>query len=391
MPESLFSSLLHGLDKSNISQIASSLGESEYGIFRAMESSVASVLGALSSKAKDPNALRRMLDLTPEDMGEISWPRLISGLSTPGASWMARGKNMLSGVFGSSSTAVANSISSECAVGEGTATALLAMATPMVLRFLGRRVLDEGWSMSRLGQLLQRESTIIRGALPAGVNGLFWPGVVSGAASPVIAQSVQPERSATPWLGALGLVVFGVGTLWLLSHLRRPEAQIGTAATGEASRAVTEGRDFVRRTVPDKLDLNLPRNGGEYRLLRVIRGDRSGGTGWLNFDGLTFETGSATLKPASSAQLDNIAAILKAYPNAKITIAGFTDNVGSADRNLALSRARAKTVKDALVSRGIVADRLMSDGYGEQYALASNETAIGRALNRRVSLQVTQR
>ncbi len=389
MPESLFSSLLHSLDKSNISQIASSLGESERGIFRGMESSIASVLGAISSKAEDPNALRSLLDMTPETAGEISWPRLIAGLSTPGASWIVKGKNMLASVFGSNSNAVASAISRECAVGEGTSTALLSMAAPMVLRFLGRRVLDEGWTMSSLGHVLQRESTTIRGALPAGVSDLFWPRAASAAASPVIAQSVQPERSAAPWLGALGLTALALGAFWLLNHWRTPEMPVGSAVTGEASRAVTDATDFVKRKAPDSLNLNLPQDGAEYRLLRVIRGDRTGG--WLIFDGLTFGPGSATLKPGSSPQLDKIAAILKAYPNTKISIAGFTDNAGSAESNMALSRARAKAVRDALVSRGIPEDHLITQGYGEDHALASNETAVGRAQNRRVSLEVTQR
>lgn len=389
MPQSLFSSLLHSLDKSNISQIASSLGESERSIFRGMESSIASVLGAMTSKAEDPDALRSMLDLAPDNAGEISWPRLIAGLSTPGASWIAKGRNMLSGIFGSHTNAVAGAVSRECAVGEGTATALLAMATPMVLSFLGRRVLDQGWSMKSLGDALQRESETIRGALPAGVSDLFWPRAAAATASPVIAQSVQPERSAVPWLGALGLCALAVGGLWLLNNWRRPETQIGTNVTGEASRAVTEGTDYVRRPMPDKPELNLPRNAAAYQLLRVIRGERTGG--WLSLDGLTFDTGSATLKSGYQTQLDNVATVLKAYPNSKITIGGFTDNVGSADSNMALSRARAKTVREELISRGIAPDRLMSEGYGEQHAMASNNTSIGRALNRRVSLQVAQR
>jgi len=180
-----------------------------------------------------------------------------------------------------------------------------------------------------------------------------------------------------------------LGGFWLLNHWRRPETQIGTDVTGEASRAITDNTDYVRRTIPDKPELNLPRNAAAYQLLRVIRGERTGG--WLSLDGLTFDTGSATLKSGYSAQLDNVATVLKAYPDAKITIGGFTDNVGSADSNMALSRARAKTVREELISRGIAPDRLMSEGYGEKHAMASNETSIGRAQNRRVSLQVAQR
>ena len=62
MPESLFASLLHTFDRSGISQIAGTLGESEQGVSRGIESSMASVLGAMAGKSEDPGALRRMLD-----------------------------------------------------------------------------------------------------------------------------------------------------------------------------------------------------------------------------------------------------------------------------------------------------------------------------------------
>jgi outer membrane protein OmpA-like peptidoglycan-associated protein len=127
-------------------------------------------------------------------------------------------------------------------------------------------------------------------------------------------------------------------------------------------------------------------------LIGIIKGTiPASRTTWLTLDGLMFDSGKSTLRAGSAEQLDNVAAILKAYPNVRIAIAGFTDNVGNAGANLQLSRARAQAVKDALTSRGISADRLMAEGFGEHAALASNADPNGRAMNRRVSLQVTQR
>jgi OOP family OmpA-OmpF porin len=388
MPESLFSSLLHSLDKNNISQIATSTGESERGIFRGLEACIASVLGAMTGKADDPNALRGMLDLVPESAGEISWPKLITGLTTPGGSLIAKGRQMLSNVFGSNSTAVANAVSKDSGISEGTGMTLLAMATPMVLRFLDRRVLDEGWSMKTLGSFLQRESATIRGALPTGVSDLLWPRAATAAASPVIAQSMHRERTSSAWVSALGLTVLALGALWFLSHLRRPSTEV----TGEASRAANESYDYVTRKPAPNTNLNVPANGVESRLIGIIKGTiPASRTTWLTLDGLMFDSGKSTLRAGSAEQLDNVAAILKAYPNVRIAIAGFTDNVGNAGANLQLSRARAQAVKDALTSRGISADRLMAEGFGEHAALASNADPNGRAMNRRVSLQVTQR
>lgn len=103
--------------------------------------------------------------------------------------------------------------------------------------------------------------------------------------------------------------------------------------------------------------------------------------------GIHFDFASATLKPESAPVLKEIAAALTANPSWKLTIEGHTDNVGGAAYNLDLSKRRALAVKDALVKRyAIAATRLRSIGFGFSRPKASNETAEGRALNRRVEL-----
>jgi len=111
-------------------------------------------------------------------------------------------------------------------------------------------------------------------------------------------------------------------------------------------------------------------------------------TKWFDFDRLNFETGSAKLTADSKAQVDNMAAILNAYPAVKIKIGGYTDNTGNPENNLKLSDSRAKAVLDALVGLGIAADRLEAEGYGDQFAIADNATPEGRAKNRRISVSV---
>jgi outer membrane protein OmpA-like peptidoglycan-associated protein len=97
-------------------------------------------------------------------------------------------------------------------------------------------------------------------------------------------------------------------------------------------------------------------------------------TTWFDFDRLLFNTGSATLQPQSKDQLQDIAAILKTYPNAHVKIGGYTDNVGSAASNLALSQERADSVRSQLVSMGVDADRLTAEGYGEENPVGDNST-----------------
>jgi outer membrane protein OmpA-like peptidoglycan-associated protein len=163
-------------------------------------------------------------------------------------------------------------------------------------------------------------------------------------------------------------------------------------ATGEASREIDFG-SFIKQQLPNGVSLNIPERGVEARLLSFIQDKNKTATEttWFDFDRLYFTPGSATLRPASEEQLNNIAAILAAYPNVRMKVGAFTDNVGSADRNLELSRDRANTVVSELVRRGVSPDRLAPEGYGEQNPIGDNSTAEGRARNRRVSMMVTQK
>lgn len=105
--------------------------------------------------------------------------------------------------------------------------------------------------------------------------------------------------------------------------------------------------------------------------------------------GVNFATGSATLKPGASETLKSVAAAMKSTPGLKVEVDGYTDSVGDEKKNQGLSERRAKAVKDFLVKEGVEADRLSTKGYGEENPVDSNDTAEGRANNRRVSFKVT--
>jgi K(+)-stimulated pyrophosphate-energized sodium pump len=164
-----------------------------------------------------------------------------------------------------------------------------------------------------------------------------------------------------------------------------------TAADNDAVYTPNLG-DLRRRTLSSGVDLNIADRGVEDNLLRFIEGNEPvDKETWFNFDRLTFETGRATLKPESQEQLKNVAEILKTYPNVNVKIGGYTDNTGDANANLNLSNERAASVKAELVTLGIAANRLESEGYGAEHPVASNETAEGRAQNRRISIRVTKK
>ena len=105
-------------------------------------------------------------------------------------------------------------------------------------------------------------------------------------------------------------------------------------------------------------------------------------------DGVTFDVGSSTLKPAFRDTLSTVADSLVTYPNSLVDVYGHTDSTGSDAFNQTLSERRAQTVANYLQSQGVSSARIRWQGFGETLPIASNDTAEGRAQNRRVEIKI---
>lgn len=108
--------------------------------------------------------------------------------------------------------------------------------------------------------------------------------------------------------------------------------------------------------------------------------------GRVSTQGILFDTGSDRIRPESTPTLAEIVTMLQQHADLRLTIEGHTDNVGQAAANQTLSEKRAAAVKAYLVSQGIDAGRLQSQGFGATRPKASNDTPEGRQTNRRVEL-----
>ncbi|ETX11073.1 thrombospondin [Marinomonas ushuaiensis DSM 15871] len=110
----------------------------------------------------------------------------------------------------------------------------------------------------------------------------------------------------------------------------------------------------------------------------------------FNFD-VRFDSGQSNLKPEFHSKLENLASFLKNTPETTLLIEGHTDNIGAENYNLSLSKKRAESIANTLISVfNISPDRIKSFGFGEQYPLASNETEAGRQANRRVTGEIVK-
>ena len=101
-----------------------------------------------------------------------------------------------------------------------------------------------------------------------------------------------------------------------------------------------------------------------------------------------FDTGKATLKPESFTALNDLVEVMKNKRKMVIEIAGHTDDVGDDDSNLKLSQARAETVKNYLVGKGIAKERVQAKGYGETQPAADNNSEKGKQENRRTEVRI---
>ncbi len=107
-------------------------------------------------------------------------------------------------------------------------------------------------------------------------------------------------------------------------------------------------------------------------------------------DNVEFDFGKANLRPESYQTLDELVEYLKRKSTERIEIGGYTDNVGSDDKNLVLSLDRAKSIVAYLVSKGISNDRLVAKGYGAEDPVEDNNTEAGRQKNRRTEVKVLE-
>jgi len=320
-------------------------------------------------------------------------------------------------VFGSQQGQVANAISQQYGLSASSGTGLLKMAVPLVLAFFAKMQNSGTLSVSSLGELLRAEAPNLRSYLPTGLLGSA-AGVASTAArgaTTAVTTGARAAASAPPrWL--VPVAIAGALLLaWLvIRSMSTPKEAVQTAAnaTSEAANSAASAAsnaagaagnaataawaalgDMMKVKLPDGSELNVPSAGVEARLVKYLNDSSApvSDTTWFDFDRLLFDTGKATLQPASEEQLTNIATILKAYPQVKIRIGGYTDNTGDAAANVQLSEARADNVMAELVRLGIEPARMSAKGYGAADPIADNSTEEGRQKNRRISLRVTDK
>ena len=201
-----------------------------------------------------------------------------------------------------------------------------------------------------------------------------------GACTTTDPYSSTPRRNNTGTgaiAGAIGGAVLGYLTNTSNSEEGRKNALIGAGIGALGGAAVGAYMDRQQRELEAELSgsgVGVARQ-GDNLVLRMP-------------SDVTFASNQSSINPAFYSVLDDVSAVLNRYDQSVVDIIGHADADGAADYNLDLSRQRASSVAQYLVNRNVLADRLYVDGRGESQPVATNETAAGKAQNRRVEILI---
>jgi outer membrane protein OmpA-like peptidoglycan-associated protein len=178
------------------------------------------------------------------------------------------------------------------------------------------------------------------------------------------------------------------------------DASASTATSATATADPNAGKTSSKIKLTNGTEINAYKGGVEEKLVAFLNdpasklaGDADKSKDWFDFDNLNFDLGKATITKASMVQIDNLAAILKAYPKMKIKVGGYTDKVGDDAKNLKLSQDRADAVFAALKAKGSNAGQLVkAEGYGETLAkVAETASDAERRADRRTAVRILEK
>ncbi|MDB5201916.1 MAG: hypothetical protein JWQ27_1325 [Ferruginibacter sp.] len=396
------------------------LGESDSSVSKAISAVIPAIFAGLLHKSATPDGAVKIAEMAghqsqadiTDHFGALSGGNNHSGI--------------LDNIFGSKLGGLSNLLSGFSGIKQGSASTLLSMAAPLILSFLGKHTGSNQLNPNGLASLLSSQKQHIADATPAGFNlaSLFSPSahVPASDVKPVHHPAGTPsyteeKRSGLGWLvpilllallAAAALYFFNggcnkkevVATHETSDTIDRfnatPETTTAAATTGTVDSSgnyIYNTGNMIRIDLPNGAgSLNVGENSTEAKLVRFLQGNEAVDTAkgnWFDFTNVRFNTGSSTITEESMAQLKNMVLISKAFPNAKFKVGGYTDNTGAAAANLSLSKSRAAAVASKIKSLGAAAGAIVgSDGYGPEFPVGDNNTAEGRAQNRRVSVNV---
>jgi outer membrane protein OmpA-like peptidoglycan-associated protein len=393
MTKSLVDTIRQAITPSVVSQLSDAFRQSTPAVEKGLLGTTAALLGSIAARSDDRSFMSQLFSLVTEPAAGATFDapeRLLEqtqrATAEPGG-LLSRFQSMLLRNRGPAVDALAR----YAGLNTSTASSLLGVAASLVLGHLTRLVRQDQLDAGSLARRLAHERSSINAAIPAALASFSTPGAPSATSRPIrtvgertVATPSAHQSSSLPWVAA---ALVGAVALFGLFSILRVARQPELPAVSAPPSVGTSG--YETPTIPGRTDLRFPPSAMEGHLLTYIEtASPSNREVWFEFDRVGFEPDSATLRPDSRGQLADIAAILRAHPRVRVKIGGYTDNSGDPATNLRLSQAKASAVAAELRALGVEGDRIVAEGFGDQYPIADNSTAEGRARNRRVAIRV---
>ncbi|MBO6186751.1 MAG: DUF937 domain-containing protein [Chryseobacterium sp.] len=411
-----------------VSQAASQLGESEAGISKAVSGLLPVIVGGLANNSDNPAVLDSVSNASSQGiLGNL--------LDTASNNSMVSG--LLSSIFGDKLSGIINTIATYAGISNNSSSSLLNMVTGATVGSVGKYAAENNLDKSGISSLLNDQKGIVSTLLPAGLSlaslniGDWAKGYKFDndkdaiTPTPPVEPKVEVTRSVadggtfpnnpTPseggsiWKWLLPLLLLIAAGYFLWKQCEKKETTTTTTVSGDSLNTVNDTMSTQNDTttmtttkVDEDIDLNGMalkgyKGGLEDQMITFLKSDGYKNaanddalkTKWYDFDHVNFKINSSdALEAGSEGQLQNLVAILKAYPDAKIKIGGYTDKTGDEAKNKKLSSDRAHFIKDWLGKQGVGAQIIAADGYGSKFAKvdasASNEE---RAVDRKMSVR----
>lgn len=421
-----------------ISQAATQLGESESGISKAISGLLPAVVGGLANNADKPGVLDAITGAASSGLlGNLLGGSTNNSLIT----------TILTAIFGDKVGALVNAVSSYAGISDSSTNSLLNMVTGATLGSVGKYSADNNLGASGVQNLLQEQKGIVSTLLPAGLSlaslglgSFFGNDSVKEAINVAPTENVKVSSFDEPkievnrggnthvnvdnsddnngggsiWKWLLPLLLLALAAWFLWKQCDKKDATSGVAVNDSAvvvqdsavivndSANVATAAESTNTKVDENIDLNGValkgyKGGMEDQMITFLKAgsyktaadDAALKDKWYTFDKVNFKIGSATeLEAGSQVQLDNLLAILKAFPEAKVKIGGYTDKTGVEADNVKLSQSRADFIKTWLAGKGVGAQVLTAEGYGSKFATVAKEaTNDERAVDRKMAVR----
>lgn len=409
----IYDSLKSLITAEMISKASATLGESNQKVSSAVSTILPSLLAKLVKVGETPR-LKEVAEFAGKKKVLSQLDNVFSGHGIFDS--VNVGERFENALLGDENSAFASAVASKAGIQKESADRLTSWVSGVIAAFLGDKMVNENQSLANLIAQVGKEKDEFSAMIPAGiVSSLGLSSVLGAVAKPKapekpMAAKASEKKEGSGWIVWLIIILLLLLLLffwWKSCNKHKVEKysmnnaiekvegdarKLGAAVEKEAKEllndlenaehkmedAIEDAANKVRTelTLADGKKINVYKNGCEECMVAFIKSDEFKKATdaelkntWFEFDDVDFKFGSSTeLMGNSEGQIKNIAAVLKNYPDLKVRIGAYADKVGSDKANMKISEARANHIKSLLEKEGVAAARIVTQGFGEEFA-----------------------